>query len=160
MSGPSYDAKCALQREVRQRVKRVQRQESLFRSNSHLRFRTPQSCSKSKCTRLWVNGTLLSDPSLLLQAWTQHFQSLAKSQVETIPALKESIEQSKTLLSTTFQKEEVFLDVAFTTEEVEATVNKMKVNISAGPDNLMAEHVKYGGKIDHHLANRYPECYC
>ena len=156
MSGPSYDAKCALRREVQQRVKfcsameerkRVQRQESLFRSNSHLRFRTPQSRSKSKCTRLRVNGTLLSDPSLLLQAWTQHFQSLAKSQEETNPALKESIEQSKTLLSTSFQKEEFFLDVAFTTEQVEATVNKMKVNKSAGPDNLMAEHVKYGGKL-------------
>ena len=107
VSGPSYDAKCALRREVRQRVKfcsameerkRVQRQESLFRSNSHLRFRTPQSRSKSKCTRLRVNGTLLSDPSLLLQAWTQHFQNLAKSQEETNPAVKESIEHSKTLL--------------------------------------------------------------
>ena len=153
VSGPSYDAKCALRREVRQWVKfcsameerkRVQRQESLFRSNSHLRFCTPQSRSKSKCTRLRVNGTLLSDPSLLLQAWTQHFQSLAKSQEETNPALKESIEQSKTLLSTTFLKDEVFLDVAFTTEKVEAAV---KVNKSAEPDNLMAEHVKYGGKL-------------
>ena len=93
-----------------------------------------------------MNGTLLSDPSLLQQAWTQHFQSLAKSQEETNSALKESIEPSKTLLSTTFQ-EEVFLDVAFATEEVEATVNKMKVNKSAGPDSLMAEHVKYGGKL-------------
>ena len=26
-------------------------------------------------------------------------------------------------------------------------MNKMKVNKSAGPDNLMAEHVKYGGKL-------------
>ena len=26
-------------------------------------------------------------------------------------------------------------------------MNKIKVNKSAGPDNLMAEHVKYGGKL-------------
>ena len=78
VSGPAYDAKCALRRKfcsAMEERKRVQRQESLFRSNSHLCFRTPQSRSKSKCTRLRVNGTLLSDPSLLLQAWTQHFQS-------------------------------------------------------------------------------------
>ena len=84
--------------------KRVQRQESLFRSNSHLCFRTPQSRSKSKCTRLRVNGTLLSDPSLLLQAWTQHFQSPRGNN----PALKQSIEQSKTLLSTPSRRRRSF----------------------------------------------------
>ena len=78
VSGPTYDAMCDLRRKfcsAMEERKRVQRQESLFRSNSHLCFRTPQSRSKSKCTRLRVNGTLLSDPSLFLQAWTQHFQS-------------------------------------------------------------------------------------
>ena len=50
------------------------------------------------------------------------FQSLAKSQEEKNPALKKSIKQSSTLLSATFKKEEVFLDVP---EEVEHTVNKM-----------------------------------
>ena len=119
-SGPLYDAKSVLRREVRQRVKycsameerrRIQRQETLFRSNSHLRFRTPQKRGKSKCTRLRQNGTLVSDPSQLLQMWTQHFQSLSKSQGEKNSALKESVRQTSTLLSETFQKEEVFLDV-------------------------------------------------
>ena len=154
-SGPLYDAKCALRREVRHRIKycsameerrRVQRRETLFRTNSHLRFRTPQKRGKSKCTRLRVNGAMVSDPSLLLQAWTQHFQSLAKSQEDTNPALKESIKQSSTLLSGTFQKEEVFLDVPFSIEEVEHTVYKMKLKKSAGPDNLTAEHLKFGGQ--------------
>ena len=154
-SGPLYDAKCALRREVRQRIKycsameerrRVQRRETLFRANSHLRFRIPQKRGKSKCTRLGVNGALICDPSQLLQAWTQHFQSLAQSQEEKNPALKESIKQSSTLLSATFQKEEVFLDVAFCTEEVEHTQNKMKLKKSAGPDNLTAEHLKFGGQ--------------
>ena len=72
--------------------------------------------------------------------------SLAKSQEENNPALKESIKQTSTLLSATFQKEEVFLDVPFSTEEVEHTVNKMKLKKSAGPDNLTAEHLKFGGQ--------------
>ena len=125
--------------------RRVQRRETLFRANSHLRFRIPQKRGKSKCTRLRVNGALVSDPSQLLQTWTQHFQSLAKSQ-EKNPALKESIKQTSTLLSATFQKVDVFLDVPFSTEEVEHTVNKMKLKKSAGPDNLTAEHLKFGGQ--------------
>ena len=107
VSRPAYDAKCALRRKfcsAMEERKRVQWQESLFRSNSHLCFRTPQSRSKSKCTRLRVNGTLLSDPSLLLQAWTQHFQSPRGNN----PALKQSIEQSKTLLSTPSRRRRSF----------------------------------------------------
>ncbi|CAI8025496.1 hypothetical protein GBAR_LOCUS14724 [Geodia barretti] len=89
---------------------------------------------------------MVSDPSQLLQAWTQHFQSLTKSQEENNPSLKESIKQSSTLLSATFQNGEVFLDVPFNTEEVEHTVNKMKLKKSSGPDNLTAEHLKFGGQ--------------
>ena len=101
---------------------------------------------KTKCTSFRVNGALVSDPSLLLQVWTQHFQSLAKSQEDTNPALKESIKQSSTLLSATCQKEEVFPEVPFSTEEVGHTVHKMKLKKSAGPDNLTAEHLKFGGQ--------------
>ena len=120
-------------------------QESLFGANSHLRFRIPQKRSKSGCTRLRIDDALVSDPSLLLEAWAEHFQNLAKSQENTNPALKESIEQCVTLLSTSFQKEEVFLDVAFNTEEIDHAVNKLKIKKSAGLDNLTAEHLKYGG---------------
>ena len=153
-SGPLYNAKCMLRRQVRQRVKfcaateerrRVYQQDSLFGANSHLRFRIPQKRSKSGCTRLQIDDALVSDPSLLLEAWAEHFQNLAKPQENTNPALKESIEQCVTLLSTSFQKEEVFLDVAFNTEEVDHAVNKLKIKKSAGPDNLTAEHLKYGG---------------
>jgi hypothetical protein len=70
------------------------RQETRFRANSHLRFRIPQKRGKSNFTHLRVNGALVSDPSQLLKTWTQHFQSLAKSQEEKNPALKESIKQT------------------------------------------------------------------
>ena len=63
---------------------------------------------------------------------------------KTRPVLKAS--KSPTLLSATFQKQEVFLDIPFSTEEVEYTVNKMKLKKSAGQDNLTAEHLKFGGQ--------------
>ena len=75
-TGPLYEAKSTLTRQVRQRVKfcaameerkRVRQQEALFRTNSHLRFSIPQKRSKSGCTWLMIDNTLVSDPSLLLK---------------------------------------------------------------------------------------------
>ena len=60
-------------------------------------------------------------------------------------AWKESIEQCTSLLSASYQKEEVFLDIGFSTEEVISAVTKMKIKKSAGEDGLTAEHLKYGG---------------
>ena len=56
------------------------------------------------------------------------------------------IKQSITLLSESFQKEEVFLNVPFTVEEVHHAVNNMKLKKSAGPDEITAEHLKNGGE--------------
>ena len=53
------------------------------------------------------------------------------------------MEQSTSLLSESFQKEEAFFDVPFTIEEVEHAVNRIKLKKSAGPDILTAEHLKY-----------------
>ena len=125
--------------------KRVRQQEALFRTNSHLRFSIPQKRSKSCCTRLGIDNTLVSDLSLLLNARTHHFQELSKSQRETNITLQESIEQCTSLLSASYQKEEVFLDIGFSTEEVISAVTKMKIKKSAGEDGLTPEHLKYGG---------------
>ena len=95
-------------------------------------FSYPQKRGKSQCTRLCVNGALVSDPLQLLEVWTQHFQNLAQSQRESNPALEELFRQSTSLLSSSFQKDEVFLDVPFTSEEVEHAVRKMKLKKSAG----------------------------
>ena len=106
--------------------KRVQRRENLFRANSHLRSRIPQRRGKSQCTHSCVDGALISDPSHVLDVWTQHFQSLAKSQEDTKPEIMELLKQLTTLLSVTFQKEEVFLDVPLTIE-VGNAVHRMKL---------------------------------
>ena len=51
-----------------------------------------------------------------------------------------------TLLSELFQKEETFLDVPFTGEEISRLLQKrMKLKKSAGPDDLTSEHRLYRG---------------
>ena len=88
--GPLYEAKCLLRKRVRHRIKlciaieerkQIQRREHLFKSKSHLHFRIPKKREKSRCTRLRVGGAVVSDQSQLLEVCTNHFQSLAHSQV-------------------------------------------------------------------------------
>ena len=98
---------------------------------------------KSQCTHLRVNGALVSDPSQLLEVWTQHFQNLAKSQVETNPYTGGSNETVNIFALQILSEGGSFLDVPFTIEEVGHAVKPKK---SAGPDDLTAEHLKYGGQ--------------
>ena len=86
-----------------------------------------------------MNGALLSDPTQLLEAWTNHFQNLAKSQLST----REGLQQEST--SSSFQKEELFLDFPFSTDEVTLAINRMKLKKSPGPDNLTSEHFRFSG---------------
>ena len=95
------------------------------------------------CTRLWVNNVLLSDPAQLLEAWSDHFRTLAESQIVSEPEMKEMQRQKVSLLLSTFQMEEIYLDTTFTEDEVADAVQKMKLRKSAGPDDLVAEHLRY-----------------
>ena len=56
------------------------------------------------------------------------------------------MKQSTTLLTESFQEEEVFLDVPFSAEEVYHAVNIVMLKKSAGPDDITAEHLMYGGE--------------
>ena len=66
-----------------------------------------------------------------LEAWIHHFCWLAKSQVQTNPAL-EGLINGRQLCCQHFHKEEVFLYVPFTAEVVHHAVNIMKLKKSAG----------------------------
>ena len=95
LSGAIYNAKCNMWREVQQRTRfcaameerRLVRRNNLFKTNAHHRFRISQKHAKSQCVRLRVDGAIVSNQSDLLEAWTHHFCRIAKSQVETNPAL-------------------------------------------------------------------------
>ena len=153
--GPLYEAKCNARKEVRKRVKacaamkerkRVLNREHLFRTNDHRRFKLPQRRKKSHCTRLRVDGQLISDPTKLLEVWSTHFETLAQSQMDSQPVLQELQTELSSLATTSYQREEHFLDVPFSVEEVEHILgNKMKLGKASGPDSLMTEHLRYGG---------------
>ena len=153
--GPLHEAKCLACNEVRRRIKvcaamkerkRVQRREYLFRKNANSRFKLPQKRKKSQCTRLRVGGKLISDPTQLLEAWTSHFQDLAQSQIHMHEGLQELQLELASLASESYQKEEPFLDIPFTADEVKCILQKkLKLRKSSGPDDLTTEHLWYGG---------------
>ena len=148
--GPLYEANCNALKEVRKRVKacaamkerkRVLNREHLFRTNDNRHFKLPQQRKKSHCTRLRVDGQLISDPTKLLEVWSTHFETLAQSQMDLQPVLQELQTELLSLATTSYQREEHFLDVPFSVEEVEHILG----NWASGPDSLMTEHLRYGG---------------
>ena len=51
--------------------RRVERRERLFRHQDSSRFRIPGK-QRSRCSKLRVDGRLVSDPEELLTAWASH----------------------------------------------------------------------------------------
>jgi len=50
------------------------------------------------------------------------------------------------MLMTQSYQNEMLLDIPFSAEEVSVVITKLKSRKSAGPDGLMAEHLKAGGE--------------
>ena len=67
--------------------KRVQRCKHFLKAKVNYRFKLPQKRKKSRSSHLRVNGSLVSEPAQLLEAWASHFQKLAQSQVHCNPPL-------------------------------------------------------------------------
>ena len=62
------------------------------------------------------------------------------------PVLQELQTELSSLATTSYQREEHFLDVPSLVEEVEQILGiKMKLGKASGPDSLMTEHLHYGG---------------
>ena len=64
----------------------------------------------------------------------------------TEPELQELEHKVADLLSESYKNEEMLLDTPFCAEEVPAAVRKLKSGKAAGPDGLLAEHLKWGGE--------------
>lgn len=89
---------------------------------------------------------MISDPQELLAIWADHFGTLAQSRVDSEPELQELEHKVAELLSESYKNEEMLLDVPFCAEEVAAAVKKLKAGKAAGPNGLLAEHLKWGGE--------------
>ena len=93
-----------------------------------------------------MTNSYISDPTNLLEVWSTHFETLAHSQMDLQPALQELQTELSSLFTTSYQREEHFLDVPFSVEEVEHILgNKMKLRKASGPNSLMTEHLRNWG---------------
>ena len=112
------------------------------------RFRAPHRM-KSRCSKLRVNGEVLSNKENLLSAWADHFSRLSKSHAHSEEGLKQLGNKINDLAFASLSNEEHILDVPFTLEEVKCAIMKLKSRKSCGPDGLSAEHLKWGGDSLH-----------
>ena len=115
----------------------------MFASNDNNRFRL--SRRKKAPTKLLIDGEIVEGTQSLLEAWSQHFESLTRYKNE-FPQL-ESLEAYVKHLAATLSlgNEDSLLDIPFTTDEVSAATKKLKRGKAPGPDNLMSEHLLEGG---------------
>ena len=67
-------------------------------------------------------------------------------QVSTEPELQELEHKVAELLSESYKNEEMLLDTPFCAKEVAVAVKKLKAGKAAGPDGLLAEHLKCCGE--------------
>ena len=123
----------------------MQRREMLFRSQDSSRFRVPGK-QRSRCSKLRVDGRLLSDPEELLTAWSSHFRMLSESKKD-VPELSELGKRVEEMAAESFAIEEAILDAPFTREEVARALKKLKARKAAGPDGIVGEHLKWGGAV-------------
>ena len=109
-----------------------------------MRFRLNHSKRKVH-TKLFINGEIVEDTSLLLDAWSQHYANLSKSKREELPLLQSSNHTLETLTCNPYSNNDSILDVPFTFEEVKNVLRKLKRGKSPGQDKIMAEHLLEGG---------------
>ena len=152
--GPLYDEKGRLRRAVRQRVRYcaakaerlcIQRRDRLFAKIEKNRFRSQGG--RQNGSKLVVNGNVVSDQEALMEVWLEHFSGLAKSRRDVLPRL-DVLQRRAQAVSSGVESQGATrdpLDIAFTAEEVTKAVSRLKLRKAAGPDGLMAEHLRNGG---------------
>ena len=64
---------------------KIQHRDELFRKNDKYRFKVP--AKHTSCSKLVVDGVEITNPSDILCAWRQHFESLAQSQGPDMEAI-------------------------------------------------------------------------
>ena len=103
-------------------------------------------CAQSRAACSVQLGEVGSDPEVLLDVWVKHFSQLAKLRQDEVPGMAELQRKVQGLALESMGNEDMLLDVSFLAE-VLAVVSKLKCGKAAGPDGLMAEHLKAGGEV-------------
>ena len=121
--------------------KMIMRMEEMFKRKYNRRFSAPHK-KKSSISKLRVDGKVITEEGDLMMAWATHFGGLCKSMAGTNKQLcnKINIQAHESRLN-----DEFILDVPFRLAEIECAVTKLKLRKACGPDDLTAEHLKWGG---------------
>ena len=123
---------------------RIQRRDKTFAAGARSHFRLPGRMNK-RCSKLIVDGEVISSPQSLMEVWAQNFSNLTMSKVGESPGLQELQQTVDALAMQSLGMEDHLLDASFTAEEVSFAIRKLKRRKAPGPDNLMAEHLIEGG---------------
>ena len=102
----------------------IGRDEKLFNDNDAHHYRLPGR-KKSRCSRLRVDGVVVSDDDEFRETWAAHFRELGKSSVSTECGLQElELIVNDEMARESLSNEECILNVPFTFDEVSNVVRK------------------------------------
>ena len=121
----------------------------MFTDNHRLRFKTPSS--STECKRLLVNGTVTSDPTVILQSFCSFFAVSASSTLSSSSPVASQPNLHDMECASFFHDENV-LHCEFCVDEIESALNVLKLGKSCGVDCLDPEHVIFGGEGHEDLA--------
>ena len=115
-----------------------------FREKHKNRFKVPKT-GTTHGQRLNVNGQVLTNKDEVLYAWAQHFKDLSTSKASESRSLSSLESLISTYRHASFDNEDFILDYDITTEEIKRVVKLLKKGKACGPDNILPEHIIYGG---------------
>ena len=167
-SGPDSDERKKCKREVkaylnkckaRQERRQIQRRDELFQQNHPSRFRH-QHRQKAACTKLFSQGSLITDTKDRLKCWADHFSPLGQSQCSSNEFLRKSHQSISELASESIHSCDNILDSEIDVEEVDFAIQHLKRNRAGGIDNVSPEHLKFSGPIFRKRLCHVYNCIC
>ena len=153
--GPEFEEKkrlsratklCANKCRAAQDRKSWMTREKMFKSKDTRRFKTPSN-QPSLGDRLACDGEIISDPPEIQCCWVNHFKSLFLSRAASNENLLHIQNDLPRLESLSKMNLDDIIDDDFTTDEIEASIRKLKPNKAGGYDGLLPEHFKFGGSL-------------
>ena len=130
----------------------------MLRQNHPSRFRANHH-QKAACTKLYSQGSLITDTNDLLKCWVNHFSSLGQSESSSNKHLRTSQDLIKELSSESLSYGDNILESEIGVEEVEFAIHRLKKNRAGGADNVSPEHLKFSGPVFQDLALLYLQFY-
>ena len=118
----------------------------MLRQNHPSRFRANHH-QKAACTKLYSQGSLITDTNDLLKCWVNHFSSLGQSESSSNKHLRTSQDLIKELSSESLSYGDNILESEIGVEEVEFAIRRLKKNRAGGADNVSPEHLKFSGPV-------------